>query len=67
MIEGLTKSQVENLIDFIEINFIDNIRADTDIDNIDYVIDMMCALVKLRETYKAMKRKEEANDSQTKP
>ena len=66
MIEGLTKSQVENLIDFIEINFIDNIRADTDIDNIDYVIDMMCTLIKLRETYKAMKRKEEANDSQTK-
>ena len=66
MIEGLTKSQVENLIDFIEINFIDNIRADTDIDNIDYVIDMMSALIKLRETYKAMKRKEEANDSQTK-
>lgn len=66
MIEGLTKSQVENLIDFIEINFIDIIRADTDIDNIDYVIDMMCVLVKLRETYKTMKRKEEANDSQTK-
>ncbi len=67
MIEGLTKSQVENLIEFIEFNFIDDIRRNTDIDNIDYVIDMMDALVKLRKTYKAMKNKEDANGNQAKP
>lgn len=36
----LTKSQIENLIDFFEINFIDTIRQDTDIDSIGYVCDM---------------------------
>ena len=44
----LTKSQVSNLIDFIEIEFYDSIREDTDIDNIDYAIDMMNALQVLR-------------------
>lgn len=44
----LTKSQVENLIEFIELNFIDIIRKDEGIDNIEYVIDMMEALKKLR-------------------
>lgn len=56
MIEGLTKSQVDNLIEFIELNFIDTVRNDTDIDNIDYVVDMMDALTKLRQTSSAMKK-----------
>lgn len=56
MIEGLTKSQVDNLIKFIELSFIDTVRNDTDIDNIDYVVDMMDALTKLRQTSSAMKK-----------
>ena len=44
----LTKSQVDNLVEFIELNFIQSIRDDTDIDNIDYVVDMMDALKTLR-------------------
>lgn len=56
MIEGFTKSQVDNLIEFIELNFIDVVRNDTDIDNIDYVVDMMDALVKLRQTRSAMQK-----------
>lgn len=54
MIEGFTKSQVDNLIEFIELNFIDIVRNDTDIDSIDYVVDMMDALTKLRQTRSAM-------------
>lgn len=54
MIEGLTQSQVDNLIEFIELNFIDTVRNDTDIDNINYVVDMMDALTKLRQTRSAM-------------
>lgn len=56
MIEGLTKSQVDNLIEFIKLNFIDVVRNDTDIDNIDYVVDMMDALTKLRQTRSAMQK-----------
>ena len=54
MIEGLKKSQVENLIEFIELHFIDSIRDDTDVDNIDYVVDMMDTLTKLRDTLTVM-------------
>lgn len=56
MIEGFTQSQVNNLIEFIELNFIDVVRNDTDIDNIDYVVDMMDALTKLRQTRSAMQK-----------
>ena len=56
MIEGFTKSQVDNLIEFIELNFIDIVRNDTDIDNSDYVVDMMDALTKLRQTRSAMQK-----------
>ena len=45
---GLTLSQVSNLIEFIEMNFIESIRLDDDVDNIDYVVDMMDALQRLR-------------------
>lgn len=47
----LTKSQVENLIEFIKWNFIDIVLKDEDIDNINYIIDMMEALKKLRATF----------------
>lgn len=43
-----TKSQVDNLVEFIEWNFIDIIRKDEEVDNINYIIDMMEALKKLR-------------------
>lgn len=56
MIEGFTKSQLDNLIEFIELNFIDVLRNDTDIDNIDYVVNMMDALTKLRQTRSAMQK-----------
>lgn len=58
MISGLTKSQIENLIEFIELNFIGSIRYDTDIDNIDYVVDMMDALTKLRATLGHIEKQE---------
>lgn len=44
----LTESQIDNLIDFIECEFIDSVRKDADMDNIDYIVDMMNALQILR-------------------
>ena len=43
-----TKSQIDSLVEFIELFFIDSIRNDEEVDNIDYIIDMMEALKKLR-------------------
>ena len=48
MIDDFTESQINNLIEFIELNFIDVVRKDQDIDNIDYIIDMMNTLIMLR-------------------
>ena len=39
----LTKSQCESLIDFIELNLLDVIRNDTDIDNLEYVKNILNA------------------------
>lgn len=44
----LTDTQLGNVIDFIESEFIDSIRRDESVDNIDYVIDMMNALQIMR-------------------
>lgn len=44
----LTMSQIKNLIDYIEIDFIGTIRRDEFIDNIDYVLDIMESLKTLR-------------------
>ena len=44
----LTPSQLENMIEFIEIEFINSLRRDEEIDNIDYVIDFSDALRALR-------------------
>ena len=41
MIIDLTESQCENLCDFIEFNIFDCIRNDTEIENIDWLVDMM--------------------------
>ena len=48
MIIDLTESQCENLCDFIEFNIFEYIRNDTDIDNIDWIVDMMGAYQKLK-------------------
>lgn len=36
----LTRSQVINLVEFIELNFIDSIRDDENIDNMGYLCNM---------------------------
>lgn len=46
---NLTESQCKNLSGFIEFNIFDYIRNDVDIDNIDWLVDMMEAYQKLRE------------------
>lgn len=46
---SLTISQIENLKEFIEFEFIGSIRDDEDIDNIDYIVNMMDAYKKLKE------------------
>lgn len=48
----LSSSQIDNLIQFIEFDFIDSIRDDEEIDNIDYIVDMMDALKALRKVRK---------------
>lgn len=47
----LEKDELSNVIEFIELNFIESIRTDPDIDNIDYIISMMSALQKFRIAY----------------
>ena len=58
----LEKDELYNLIDFIEIEFIDAIRRDEEIDNIDYVVNMMNALQKLRAAYACLKLEETTDD-----
>lgn len=48
MIIDLKESQYINLCDFIELNIFDYIRNDTDIDNIDWLVDMMEIYQKLK-------------------
>ena len=48
----LTKSQCTNIADFIEMNIFQYIRDDTEIDNMDWLIDMVDAYKKLREAEK---------------
>lgn len=45
----LTKSQCKNLAEIIQWNIFDIIRNDTDIDNIDWLVDIVEAYKKLRE------------------
>lgn len=44
----LTKSQVENLIEFFEVNFIRSVREDDGIDNMAYIVDMCHIYTKLK-------------------
>lgn len=55
---SLTKTELGNLVEFIEIEFIDSIRKDPDIDNVDYVVSMMNALQKLRFAHDTLKQEE---------
>ena len=48
MIIDLTESQCRNLYDFIELNIFEYIRNDTEIDNINWLVDMMEAYQKLK-------------------
>lgn len=45
----LTRSQCENIADFIELNIFDFIRNDIEIDNMDWLCDMADAWKKLKE------------------
>lgn len=45
----LTRSQCENIADFIEFNIFDFIRNDIDIDNMEWLCDMVDAWKKLKE------------------
>ena len=45
----LTLSQIENLMDFIEFQFIPSIKDDPDIENINYIVDMSDIYKKLLE------------------
>ena len=47
-----TKSQIENLIEFFELNFIPFVRSDIDIDNMDYIISMADIVKKLKASLK---------------
>lgn len=50
----LSKSQVKNLMEFFEFTFIDYIRSDTEINNIDYVVDMCEIYTKIKAAKKEM-------------
>lgn len=64
----LTSSQLENLITFVEVEFIDSIRRDEEIDNIDYVIDMSEAIKALRSAKAGASRDEiKTDESKTIP
>lgn len=56
------KDELYNLVDFIEIEFIDSIRRNDAIDNIDYVVSMMNALQKLRSAHDYLKKEETKDD-----
>jgi hypothetical protein len=48
----LTKLQIENLIEFFELEFIDSIRHDDSVDNMEYLCDMCDVYKKLKEALK---------------
>lgn len=54
----LSKTELDNIIEFIEFEFLDTIRRDPDIDNIEYVVSMMNALQKLRFAYDCLEKEE---------
>jgi len=49
----LTKGQCESLADFISLNLLDVIRNDADIDNLNYVHNLLNALEAFKEAAKS--------------
>lgn len=47
MIE-ITKEEAESLLDFIEVSFFDTIRNDEDVDNLEWVINIMSVYQKCK-------------------
>ena len=45
----LTESQIRNLMEFFELEFINSIRNDTEMDNISYLVDMCDIYKKLKD------------------
>lgn len=43
----LTKSQIDNLMEFFELKFVDLVRGDEEVDNINYIVDMCDIFKKL--------------------
>ena len=58
----LTRSEIENLIDFIDCQFIEFVRTVDEIDNMEYIVSMCNAYVKLRGAQKKL----EENDGNRK-
>lgn len=58
----LDKDELYNIIDFIEVEFINAVRNDTEIDNIDYIVSMMSVLQKFRLAYASIKLEEESEE-----
>lgn len=46
----LTYSQIDNLIEFLEMRFISHIREDEELDNMEYLVDMCEVYKKLKGT-----------------
>ena len=59
----LDKDELYNIIDFIEVEFINAVRNDTEIDNIDYIVSMMSALQKFHLAYASIKLEEESTEN----
>lgn len=53
----LTKSQIGSLLEFIEYEFVDSIRRDETVDNIDYVVNISDVLKTLRSATEDCERK----------
>ena len=53
----LTKTQIDNLMNYFEFDFIESIRRDEEIDNIGYLVDMCDIYTKLKDA-----KAEEEND-----
>ena len=45
----LTKTQIDNLMNYFEFDFIESIRRDEEIDNIGYLVDMCDIYTKLKD------------------
>lgn len=51
----LSKSQIDNLIDFFDFEFIDSIRRNEETDNMKYLVDMCDVYTKLEKANRLLK------------